>query len=1482
MNKARSVATKHAVTRNPSKLAGQAAARALGLVLLLLAWASCVQATLIYRDGFEDSIPGALILSSRQPAPESVLPELARPEISASFHEFPGGVVPEVHVTLDGNMLSGVVAHRDTFSVTVPETLSEGLHQVAVSVAQGNINTQTSWVFTTASPPRISSVLPQGLSPQVPTEISATMTDMVAGVDPQSVVVRFGNPGIAIPMTLDGTLLRAPLPALSQGNHVFQIEAADRVGNQSLHRGQFQVGTRPILHMLSPAPSGRFLAGQTLAVALRADGSGDQLALDSWAVYLDHERIESVSISGAGDTLQAQFELPAQTAGVKLLQAEVRAENGIRGIAGWPLMFADSLTPDMTFLAPASPETTLLESYLVRLRVQDIDGVPPERVTVNGQRARREFNANVAEYQARIKLTPGPNTLTAQADFGAHGTYVAETTLEFDAPAVLNILEPVDFASFGPLVGSPGNATALTGEVARPVRIAGSTSRSVASLTINQQAATLSPDGRAFVFENFFLHEGTNVLGLVAVDEHGRSTIASRTIYVDQTAPILAVDTPETEVFQVNQKVTFSGWVQDVVAPRVGLSPPTVVIRDTRNKLEVQAQVSGTRFVATDVPLAIGTNEFTIRATDAAGNTRTQQLSVSRVQAPTLRLLSVAGDGQSAAVCAVLPKPLQIQLLNASGEPVAGETVRFTVLLGDGSIALDALAIARTDGVNPDRIIDRVTDADGLAQVFMRLGCEARSAGHVVKAEVPESGASAVFSETAHALPATRLLADGLASMQFGPVGGMALEALNVNAFDAHDNAIADAQVQYRLVSGAGAFVASGNILVSQDGTQADARTDSAGVAAVRFKHGNEPGIVRIAAYLQDDQDAIIDHAEFRLVTVAATGGPTRFAGSVLDHTGHPIANAQVSIGRTSLVQSTDAAGKFLIIGEIPEGRIDLFVDGRNAPAPPGSQFPSLHFEAMVVRGANNQLPHPIYLPPVAGAHAVQVGGDQEVVLELPGFDGFSMTIAAHSVTFPDGSRTGPISVTPVHLDRLPMVPQGGRSGFGGIGWTIQPSGTRFDPPIKVSIPNVTGLPAGRGLPMYQWDHDLATFVPMGQGVVTEDRTRIVTIPGTGISKAGWGGGPPPVPPNDANDDDQCESRQTVSVEASADGETTKLNKALSGDSVNVAFSATVTGNCGGQEFTWDFGDGTTGSGQSPTHTYSEAKHYVVSVKVNCPECNESATDTVEVDVMSLKIESAKVDTDEIKITIAPEGHTGTLTVKLVADDDAEVTVFDAEQASGTITKSFKTSTLEQKLYNRIRAKFVEGDIELEKEFNYQFRVLGTYRHTEYNTPSETECTGTDTSIYYSTSSCVFTADTILSGFKTELDRNGNGRSIDQGLLQIEAFCLRPTHNPPADAADRSYRPVTSLTFNGRPINTSTVAICDTHPNLRYDDRILLVGYGSDTGTIKRATDRCPLCCDAAHNGGQDGHIDNYTDAALDCGRTAVDLGNYLTIKLID
>jgi hypothetical protein len=125
----------------------------------------------------------------------------------------------------------------------------------------------------------------------------------------------------------------------------------------------------------------------------------------------------------------------------------------------------------------------------------------------------------------------------------------------------------------------------------------------------------------------------------------------------------------------------------------------------------------------------------------------------------------------------------------------------------------------------------------------------------------------------------------------------------------------------------------------------------------------------------------------------------------------------------------------------------------------------------------------------------------------MAGVPGLAFTVAPNSVTFPDGSTVGKLSLSQVKSDLIPMEPSNGT--VPNLIWTLQPAGTRFSVPVQVTVPNTSGLPPGYVSEIYQYDHDLEQFVSTGTGHVSADGSVIVGDPGFGISKAGWGFGFP-------------------------------------------------------------------------------------------------------------------------------------------------------------------------------------------------------------------------------------------------------------------------------------------------------------------------------------------------------------------------------------
>jgi large repetitive protein len=495
---------------------------------------------------------------------------------------------------------------------------------------------------------------------------------------------------------------------------------------------------------------------------------------------------------------------------------------------------------------------------------------------------------------------------------------------------------------------------------------------------------------------------------------------------------------------------------------------------------------------------------------------RTKQLSISRVAVGSKRITSVAGNMQNAPAETELTKPLVVSALDAEGQPLSDLAITFSVLHGSGSVSANQGSVTRPDGLTPARMMTVNTNADGLAQVWWTLGRESGDATQVVVAKNAAVAETARFTATvASGLPA-RVVISGASGHQIAETNSEPLDPLTALVVDRSNNPLVGVRLRFFVLQGDAIFTQRSGIngVLGANAKELTILSDKNGIASVRPKLERQSGTVRILVTAMNGDQIAAGPEFFQISVMDQKAGATQFSGVVLDHAGRPLPGVQISISRTNLVVSTNAQGRFQFSGAVPSGKIDLFVDGRSAPAAPDLQYPALHFETTVVNGQVNQLPHPIYLPAINLSQAKIVGGAQDVALTIPGFEGFEMLVRANSVTFPDGSHVGPLVVTTVNADRLPMVPPGISGSFGALAWTIQPTGTRFDPPIQVKIPNTSALHPGRKMDIYQWDHDLAMFVPIGLATVNESGTQLVTDAGSGISKAGWGGGPPPQPPN--------------------------------------------------------------------------------------------------------------------------------------------------------------------------------------------------------------------------------------------------------------------------------------------------------------------------------------------------------------------------------
>jgi PKD repeat protein len=892
------------------------------------------------------------------------------------------------------------------------------------------------------------------------------------------------------------------------GQYAVRLTVRDAQGGvATTTRGVVISPARPAISAMAPMDVTLSATARPVIAASYSDAAGIDLA--SVKLYVNGDDVTTRAQVGPQGVA---YSLPAPVAdGPYTVVLDASNREGANNRAIWGFEVATLPSYSVQIREPSGGMSVLVPKLSVLADVAS-SGTYAQRVTLNDKVMSLDStnDQGLQQYSGTLDLLAGSNTVTVAVEFADGERRVATREVTYDAPPRITITSPADKSVLGRVQStSPGD---LTGNVERPTAITGRLSVPVESVVINQQRAELDASGLNFTFPRFFLHEGANLLTVVATDSKGRVATASLSVSVDQTAPILSIESPRAGLVTRAGWVDVRGMVNDAVEAMFGAPEPRVYVT-VNGGAEREAAVADRFFNLSRVALGAGLNRIRVRALDHLGNERVQTLDVHQADTGLAGLLIVDGHDQTAPYRAELAKPLTVLALDANGDPVRDQAVEFVVERGTGTLSATAGSTGTGSPNYKARAISVRTDAQGRAAVWFTTGKQAGPGANLVRASAPTLGGEEVlFTANSQRGVPERIRSD-LGINQISETEAPVMEILSAVVRDAGNNHLPNVKVEFRIAQGKAFFTDQPGGAASADGQSIVLTTDKNGVVAVRPTLGDEPGVVIVKARATkgdnfDDASNVVGGASFTIRAKKAVDGSASFAGFVYSDKGAPLEGVKVSVGRTALLATTDDKGYFQI-ANVPPGRIDLFVDGRavnpgNDPAKP--QWPSLHFEAYVVRGQRNELPHAIYLPALLASEAKVVGGAEDVVLTIPGLEGFSMKVRANSVTFPDGSRTGTLVVSPVTADKLPMAPPAGGAQFGVPAWTIQPAGTRFDPPIEVQMPNSTLEEPGDNLPVVQWDHDLGQYVPMGRATVSSDGAWLVTDVGSGVTKAGWGG----------------------------------------------------------------------------------------------------------------------------------------------------------------------------------------------------------------------------------------------------------------------------------------------------------------------------------------------------------------------------------------
>lgn len=1242
---------------------------------------------------------------------------------------------------------------------------------------------------------------------------SSGVCDSVSGdLDTQPPSVRIVSPSsgfatrdpiLPIRWTIDGTV-RSDLETLREGSNLVVRQGVDAAGNQGSDTIQVTLDRiGPEVYIESPAPGSIVQTART-PVAWTVDGS---LRIDTAAL------VEGVNfiVRSAQDSL---------------------GNTSSDSVAIW----LDATEPQGSWILPADSLRQRSESLSVVIAGQDdLAGIATWTLILDGSERSDllQINSTGDTAEAVLVLSRGWHTLEVRLSDRAGNSVllpyrrvlvgVAQSPIHIETPAPLAMLKTLD------------------------ATVSGRVDVDLTEFDINGVPANISGGRFSGVVG---LLEGRNTITVSGFDASGDLQQATVTVVVDRTAPDLRIEFPTVGAVLTQPIVDVSGSVSDRILSMAQAAQTGVKI----NGDSVVVENSSFRGRVVLVP---GENVLNAVATDAFGNQSGRSVRVVYDPSAVYSLQRVCAGSNcldlQGRVREFLPDSVRVRLTDRDGAPSVGDTLVYRVVQGSGVISGDL--------DSGSRVGMAITNAQGEANLSWRLGRRSGPGANRLQVEGLRGRGQLFLSATAQGDSLVRLQISG-GDHQRGLAGSPAPWPVVALVTDTLNNPLEGEAVTFQATRGGGHFGGYDTITVM---------TGADGKATALWTLGETtiPEGQVVEAYLRRPRglDLVADSVDALFGTLSVSsrmrslpavfratalkGGPiesTTVTGVVLDNQNDPLPGVTVILEELGLRTVTDETGHFRISAMV-SGIRHLKVIGATSTRP--GKWVSLHFEINIVSGVENHLGMPIYLlsenerPESAKRPRV----DSAVTLTVAEVPGFSLTVPQGSARFPfewdDARRV--VSVTPVHLDKIPMPPGEGMQPVVVV--SIQPMDVKFDIPAPVTFPNVDRLPPGEQTNMYSFDHDLGTFVKIGTGTVSEDGSVIVSDPGYGIVHGGWhcagpsnSTGSAEAPKVDLRIDSPKPYRKLRDICFVAD--------CAPNDGV---FSANASGAGAYISTPIGFGDG------RASFCVKAQEPGKVTVQGNwiC-KSGQRARDVEEFEIFDneVVIDQTDIVKDEGSITLIGQGK-GALKIELITDEEKSEVLKEIPVATeGTISFSMKRKDLPEGKYTTVAAKWtLESGDEVEDKKSVSFRVLGKYRHTRYNTPDESKCGGTSTALrIVSHPACRLDANAFeerrsVSRFWDETFENGTGKMTGVGYVKPDAICWKPCD---LVSGKRLRRVDFPRGVKGDRVTDQTVAFAPGHLYIDFGSRIFIEGFG-----IKTAVDYCPACRDNDSH-----HLDNWTSSA--------------------
>jgi hypothetical protein len=406
-----------------------------------------------------------------------------------------------------------------------------------------------------------------------------TVSGTVSGTAPVAVSVN----GIAAPVTGESWSVSV---ALVEGANTLAAGAANAFGSASAAVSVTLDATPPVVTITTPAEGAQTAAGSVVVEGTAVDASPITALL-----------VNGLPVSVVGGSFTTTVSLAAGANPITAVAVDAADNTGSDAIT-----VTRGAAPTVAITAPADGLLTNQTSIAVS---GSVTGSAPLAVDVGGIAAA----VTGGTWAATVPLVEGANPLTATATnaFGAASGAVAVT--RDTTPPVVSITTPMSGATF----------------TSSPVTVSGVVlDASAFALAVNGVAVSVS--GSSFS-ASVALTPGSNTLTAVATDAAGNAGSAGVTVTLQIVTPLaMTIDSPPAGSLISADRVTVAGTVGDPAA--------RVVVNG------VTATVTGSQYVATNVPVVEGENLLTASATAAGGREGQAAVSVTFNLPPKIMITS--------------------------------------------------------------------------------------------------------------------------------------------------------------------------------------------------------------------------------------------------------------------------------------------------------------------------------------------------------------------------------------------------------------------------------------------------------------------------------------------------------------------------------------------------------------------------------------------------------------------------------------------------------------------------------------------------------------------------------------------------------------------------------------------------------------------------------------------------------------------------